>query len=348
MAHKLARSRRAFTLVEVLVVVAIIALLISILLPSLAVAREQAKSVVCSTRLSQILRAEATYESTSRGWFAGSPLTTGYSLTKNGDWNPNLPGFTRTALDWMDFSTALRIQMYGPSSLPTPTPANFVEARKRMYLKVTDEPFLCPSNAQTAPPFPANSGFPVIHATSYLSMWTMMRAGPATFHQIDTLFPGSSVSAGSVAQSETWEMAVPDDYVPRDSRIGVPSLKVFLADGVRYFNGEPDNTIDYSIDPNGAKGMMSAEPPSTYAPANPTYAREYVMAKKYSYRHGNGERINAAFFDGHVESLQAGAKGNGPFKGPAVHPKYYFPSKTIVKDPTKLHMSNIPVNTILP
>ncbi len=45
------RPLHGFTLIELLVVVAIIALLVSILVPSLAAAREEAKKVVCLTRV---------------------------------------------------------------------------------------------------------------------------------------------------------------------------------------------------------------------------------------------------------------------------------------------------------
>lgn len=47
------RGKQGFTLIELLVVVSIIALLVSILMPALSKAREQAKMVICKTNLKQ-------------------------------------------------------------------------------------------------------------------------------------------------------------------------------------------------------------------------------------------------------------------------------------------------------
>ncbi len=59
--------RRAFTLVELLVVIGIIAVLISILLPSLARAREQARAVACASQMRQLTFAWMNYAADNGG-----------------------------------------------------------------------------------------------------------------------------------------------------------------------------------------------------------------------------------------------------------------------------------------
>src|SRR3954449_9965873 len=76
--------RRGFTLVELLVVIGIIALLISILLPSLSAAREQAKSIQCLSNLRQLSQAAVAYSGRFNSYVIPGYADTTMAVTGNG------------------------------------------------------------------------------------------------------------------------------------------------------------------------------------------------------------------------------------------------------------------------
>jgi prepilin-type N-terminal cleavage/methylation domain-containing protein/prepilin-type processing-associated H-X9-DG protein len=78
------RKIKGFTLVELLVVIGIIALLISLLLPALTRAKEQANTVKCASNLRQIAQAITAYANDNRGKLIPDLVQAGGSIYPNG------------------------------------------------------------------------------------------------------------------------------------------------------------------------------------------------------------------------------------------------------------------------
>ncbi|HZL38585.1 MAG TPA: prepilin-type N-terminal cleavage/methylation domain-containing protein [Tepidisphaeraceae bacterium] len=93
------RRSRGFTLVELLVVIAIITVLISILMPVLAMVRRQAQQIGCASNMRQIAIACLAYASESRGVL---PMTIQAEEVNK---NPNWATHPSQAIYMVDFST---------------------------------------------------------------------------------------------------------------------------------------------------------------------------------------------------------------------------------------------------
>ena len=120
--------RTGFTLIELLVVVAIIALLVSILLPSLAMAKELARRAICTSNFHQIALASNLYAA---------------------EYEQNLP----FAATWINMLMISKASNYWIGGVPDPPGVRYVNAGVLIPTGFIDQPMLfeCPSIAYTWP-----------------------------------------------------------------------------------------------------------------------------------------------------------------------------------------------------
>jgi len=95
-------KRRAFTLIELLVVISIIALIISVFVPTLRYSRENAKAVLCSSNIKQLVLGLFLYES-QNGAFPYS-FHVDYKRTPTGGYAGHM-AYDKAGWRWLNYIT---------------------------------------------------------------------------------------------------------------------------------------------------------------------------------------------------------------------------------------------------
>ncbi len=131
------RSKRAFTAVELIVVIAIIGILIALLFPAIQMARESARRTTCKSNLSQIAIALQNYEATHLVYPPGSNW-----------WKSGECGFSETYEGW-SWSTFILPEMdQDPlfSAINFDSPSGAADPDQSTVAVTTVPSYVCPSD----------------------------------------------------------------------------------------------------------------------------------------------------------------------------------------------------------
>lgn len=294
---------RAFTLVELLVVIAIIALLIGLLLPALSKARQAARSGVCLGNQRQAVIAQQTYATENADWLAG-PNTSGFHITSDPSTIGDAPTEPTQNVDWMSPTLAQGLNLPGKQ----PNEEGTIAKRRLRILFETE--FACPANREFYSYQYGGSG--TFDGIPITSLRVNSYAASFAFH-ITTRESGIGSGKGvkqSAAQADFGFPADMNGYQPQVGRVGRAELKVATMDGTRFVNtrGEVSfNAFSYQDEGGNFMNVGAAMAghegdPHTLGSSDPNFTEdEKRLMERFAYRH-DGKMI-VSFFDGHANLM---------------------------------------------
>ncbi len=261
------KLRHGFTLIELLVVVAIIAILMSLLMPALRNAREAAKTVKCAANMKSISMGLILYctESNDSGptcsniYDADGVYQTGYTLSDSYFGGIGLPKFYTSGLTTIRWSDYIYVGRY-TQNMPKVAYSRTGVSGYADYSGRTV--WTCPADARD--PFSDRNG-------RYLSYAVYSYAWPRA---------SASYSADQIKTNYT-------NRLIKYSQVKGPQRTMLALDGY-------DSYFDQSNPLTSLSGPWSAKRGAMLT--NGENGHQW-----YSNRHNN--RTNVVFFDGHVEAI---------------------------------------------
>jgi prepilin-type processing-associated H-X9-DG protein/prepilin-type N-terminal cleavage/methylation domain-containing protein len=285
----------AYTLIELLIVVGIIALLLSLLVPAMARAKAHGKEVVCASNLHQLGIAMASYTVEARQWIPGSPNTTGWGSFAHG--SPAEPDAYESNGDQLPDEKRRQTHVYDWVS-----PLN--KLMRRQAEKLTDRQIEGRKDVFQCPALPQGEAY-----SEFTHSYQELPSYLTSIYFLVSIPGGGTYKAFGYEAKNKFDYL--QQYKPRIELIGPPGRKVYLADGTRLsqagaaprYEHATNGYADYGAWRNRGDSVLQAYRDPNLVPM--------------SYRHLGS--LNALFFDGHVADLS---------EPESRKPGYWFPSGT--------------------
>jgi prepilin-type N-terminal cleavage/methylation domain-containing protein/prepilin-type processing-associated H-X9-DG protein len=355
-------NRRAFTLVELLVVVAVIALLIGLLLPALGKARQSAWTIVAGNMQRQLAIGVLSYTSSSDGWIPGA--NSSGKFYDNENIGSGSPIFKRANSD--GGQPLQRWDWMSPSLADSDLPVGIGQRYRALFERFSDPAVKLNTTVYSA----GNGGAEwkdlvrqeiskngSLRAPSFLMPATFQwfarnptgaanppssDGGLVTSDEGVTLGYVQPAFAGPVVSQIKADLP---SYDPKIDRLQNPSSKICIATAFRYLPGQSGNFIpDIDVRPgSGIYGSFTCST-ATYKDAtefgDPTTSTNENKGEALllSYRHAN--KMSAAMWDGSVKIITQSESRNptlwypkgSKYNGVTAHPdaaQFYKPGDRI-------------------